>query len=65
MFTFFPFFYESNAEGTNIRIMFISFIFVYNQRDVVAQLVERRARDPMDSMTGGSNPVRSGTRKKL
>ena len=27
--------------------------------DVVAQLVERRPRDPMDSMTRGSNPVRS------
>ena len=27
--------------------------------DVVAQLVERRHRDPMDSMTRGSNPVRS------
>ena len=26
--------------------------------DVVAQLVERRPRDPMDSMTRGSNPVR-------
>ena len=30
------------------------------QGDVVAQLVERRPRDPMgDSMTRGSNPVRS------
>ena len=27
--------------------------------DVVAQSVERRPRDLMDSMTGGSNPVRS------
>ena len=27
--------------------------------DVVAQLVERRPRDPMDSMIRGSNPVRS------
>ena len=27
--------------------------------DVVAQLVERRPRDPMDSMTRGSNPIRS------
>ena len=32
------------------------------QGDVVAQWVERRPRDPMDSMTRGSNPVRS-TRK--
>ena len=30
--------------------------------DVVTQWVERRPRDPMDSMTRGSNPVRS-TRK--
>ena len=30
--------------------------------DVVAQLVERQPRDPMDSLTRGSNPVRS-TRK--
>ena len=27
--------------------------------DMVAQWVERRPRDPMDSMTRGSNPVRS------
>ena len=27
--------------------------------DVVAQLAERRPRDPVDSMTRGSNPVRS------
>ena len=27
--------------------------------DVVAQLVERRPPDPVDSMTRGSNPVRS------
>ena len=27
--------------------------------DVVAQLVERRPRDPMDAMDRGSNPVRS------
>ena len=32
--------------------------------DMVAQLVERRPRDPMDSMIRGSNPVRS-TRKKI
>ena len=29
--------------------------------NVVAQLVERQPRDPMDSMTRGSNPVRSTT----
>ena len=27
--------------------------------DVVAQLVERRPQDPMDSMTRGSNPIRT------
>ena len=32
--------------------------------DGVDQLLERRPQDPMDSMTRGSNPVRS-TRKKL
>ena len=31
----------------------------YIRGDVVAQLVERLPRDPMDSMTRGSNPVRS------
>ena len=30
----------------------------------VAQLVEHRPRDPMDSMTRGSKPVRSTRRKK-
>ena len=31
----------------------------------MAQLVERRPQDPMDSMTRGSNPVRSNSKKKM
>ena len=33
--------------------------------DVVAQLVERRPRDPMDSMTRGSNQSRPKHKKNL
>ena len=57
-----------SASGQGLFFFFLSFFklfflhFIIPFGGVVAQWVERRPRDPMDSMTRGSNPVRS-TRK--
>ena len=44
------------GEGKGVPAVLTHLVFL---GDVVAQLVERRPPDPMDFMTGGSNPVRS------
>ena len=45
---------EESSEGDG-KVMTLN----RQARDVVAQLVERRPRDPMGAMDRGSNPVRS------
>ena len=49
----------SVTVGTTLSIVNGMTVTAGRLIDVVSQLVERRPRDPMDSMTRGSNPVRS------